>query len=152
MSSLEQIKKLRTVYKFGLAIAVPAHAAVWALSLTALVLPQIYTPAIAAAFHPMAAIIPSNPLTYASTTVTSMAEGAQAFLQWDYLVSSTAYLVYSLSARFNTRVEPKGFSATDAAGLVARIGVLGPMGSALAYLWERDEIVFGREEGQKKLR
>jgi hypothetical protein len=151
-NNLEQMKKLRTVYKYGLALAVPAHSAIWALSLSALVLPQIFTPSIAAAFHPLASIIPANPFTYATTTVPSMAQGAHTFLQWDYFVSGTAYLLFSLSVRFSTKVEPKGFAATDLAGLLGRIAVLGPMGTTLSYLWERDEIVLGKEEGQKKLR
>jgi hypothetical protein len=150
-SQINQIKKLRTIYKIGLAAAVPIHAAAWAFSLVAVIFPQIYTPTVAAAFHPLAAIIPANPFTYATTTVSSMVQGSHNFLQWDFIVSSTAYLVFSLNARFNARVEPKGFSAVDAAGLVTRIGVLGPVGTALSYLWERDEIVLGREEGSKKL-
>lgn len=151
-SSLEQLKKLRNVYKFGLMLAVPVHAIVWGFSLGALVSPQIFTPAIAKAFHPMNALIPQNPLTYATTPVSSMAQGALNFLQWDYLSASTAYVVFSLSARFNRKVEPSGFTVSAFAGLGARVAVLGPMGTALSYLWERDEIVLGKEEGQKKLK
>ena len=65
---------------------------------------------------------------------------------------SLAYLVFALSARFNSKVEPKGFSAGNLLGLAVRTFTLGPMGTALSYLWERDEIVLGKEEGQKKLR
>lgn len=151
-STLSQLKKLRNVYKFGLALAVPAHAATWGLSLSALFLPQIFAPKFAASFHPLAAIIPENPLTFATTPVYSMTVGSLNFLQWDYIVSSAAYLIFATNARFNTKVEPSGFSAGAAAGLVTRVAVLGPMGAALSYLWERDEIVLGREESQKKLR
>ena len=59
--------------------------------------------------------------------------------------------MFGLAARFNSKVEPRGFSASAAAGLIARIAVLGPNGTALSYLWERDEIVLAKEEGQKKL-
>jgi hypothetical protein len=152
LSQLSQLKKLRNVYKFGLTLAVPIHAATWGLSLAALVLPQIFAPKIAAAFHPLAAIVPANPFTFAATPVSSMAVGSLNFLQWDYIVSSSAYLIFALSARFNTKVEPSGFSAAAAAGFVTRVAVLGPLGATLSYLWERDEIVLGKEEGQKKLR
>jgi hypothetical protein len=151
-SGLEQIKKLRNVYKFGLMLSAPIHAAVWGLSLAALITPQIFTPAVATAFHPLNALIPANPLTYGAAPVPSMVKGALNFLQWDYFVSSTAYLVFALTARFNTKVEPRGFSASAAAGSVTRVAVLGPVGAALSYLWERDEIVLAKEEGQKKLR
>ncbi|KIV99563.1 uncharacterized protein PV09_08741 [Verruconis gallopava] len=152
MSKQDQLQRLRNVYKFGLAFAVPGHAAIWALSLTALVLPHIYNPSVAAEFHPLSALVPANPFAYAATTVTSLAQGALNFLQWDYIISSISYLVFSLSARFNARVEPSGFSVGDMFGLLTRICVLGPMGTALSYLWERDEIVLGRDEGQKKQR
>ena len=150
-SQLDQLKRLRNVYKFGLAIAAPVHAAIWGVSLAAVLFPQLFAPGIAADFHPLSALIPPNPVTFVAS-VPSMARGAQNFLQWDYFVSSSAYLVFALSARFNSKVEPKGFSAGNLLGLAVRTFTLGPMGTALSYLWERDEIVLGKEEGQKKLR
>jgi hypothetical protein len=147
-----QLQKLRTVYKYGLAIAVPAHIATATLTLTSLAFPQIYTSAISQAFHPLSAIIPGNPLTAALTPTTSAANGASNFLQWDYWISSSAYLVYALTARFASKVDAKGFSAADVSGLLVRYTILGPFGSAASYLWERDEIILGREEGTKKLK
>lgn len=151
-SAAAQLKSLRGAYKFALGIAVPAHAAVWGIFIAAAAFPQLFASSVAQQFHPLAAIIPANPLMVATSSVSSMAQGAQNFLQWDYFVSSASYLVFALNARFNTKVEPCGFSAAAAAGLGARIAVLGPLGAALSYLWERDEIILGKEEAQKKLR
>ena len=151
VNQIDQLKKLRNVYKFALVVSVPAHAAALGMSIAAMLLPQIFTPSIAAEFHPLSALLPQSPWTY-TASVPSMARGALNFLQWDYFVSSAAYLVFALSARFNKKVEPKGISAAALAGLAVRAVVLGPMGTALSYLWERDEIVLGKEEGQKKLR
>lgn len=115
-------------------------------------MPNLYTPTIAAAFHPLAAIIPQNPLTAAATPVASMSAGALNFLQWDFLGSSAAYLVFALGARFNRNVDAKGLTATELLGMVGRVAVVGPMGAMVGYLWERDEIVFARGQELKKLK
>lgn len=143
----EQRRGLRRVYKFGLALTVPSHAVVWGLSLAALVLPDIYTPSIAAAFDPLAALIPANPFTQSETSTASMAQGTLCFLQWDYWMSALTYLFFSLRARFNAKIDSQGFRLRNMTDLIVRTITLGPMGASLSYIWERDEIVF--EMGDK---
>lgn len=138
----EQRRGLRRVYKLGFALTVPSHAIVWGLSLAALVLPDIFTPSIAAAFHPLAALIPANPFTQSETSTASMAQGTLCFLQWDYWMSALTYLFFSLRARFNAKIDSQGFSLKDVTDLIVRTITLGPMGASLSYMWERDEIVF----------
>jgi hypothetical protein len=140
-SKARQLMHLRAAYKFALIVAVPVHISTWILSLSCLLFPSaMFTPKVATSLHPLNALIPPSPVLAYTAKAVDIAQGAQWFLQWDYWVSSLAYIVYAAGAK---HMALRKTSLGDIVWVLGKAVVLGPMGVALALLWERDELVLG---------
>jgi hypothetical protein len=78
--------------------------------------------------------------------ITSIADGVLNFLQWDLLIGSLSVLAWAMTLR--VRAQGRGFEGFEwIEGLVkitALVCLSGPVGAAVAVVWERDELVFER--------
>lgn len=143
-----QLSILRNVYKFGLALSVPAHIATWTLSLSAVVFPSLLTAAAQSELHPASVFLPPNP--FGDAKAVDIAQGSKWFLQYDYAITSTAYVLWALASRYSksvkqaTKDQSSSFDAVALVGVLGKIALLGPLATALTLIWERDEIIFAQ--------
>lgn len=142
-----QMPLLRHVYKFALAISVPAHLATLTLSLSAGVLcPGMFTAFAQSELNPVSAFIPPNPFSDAKSA--SVAQGSQWFLQYDYAITSAAFVLWALASRYAKPVVAADKNESSSLGLgtvvevLGKVALLGPYATALTLIWDRDEAVF----------
>jgi hypothetical protein len=142
-----QLPLLRYVYKFALAVSVPAHLATVTLSLSAgLICPGMFTPFAQSELNPISVFIPPNP--FSDTKAATVAQGAQWFLQYDYAITSVAFIIWALASRYAKPVVIANKSNSNSIGvgtvleLVGKVALLGPYATALTLIWDRDEAVF----------
>lgn len=145
----KQLPLLRNVYKFALAISVPAHIATLTLSLGTLAFPTLFAPRALETLHPFHVFVPPNP--FDDVKASTVAQGAHWFLQYDYIITSLAYLIWAVTTRYAapvSAVKPSAgrFGFVSLLDIIARSVVLGPMSAALTLLWDRDEVVFAATE------
>lgn len=142
-----QLSILRHVYKFALALSVPAHLATVTLSLSAGVFcPGIFTTFAQSELNPISAFIPPNP--FSDTKAASVAQGSQWFLQYDYEITSVAFLLWALASRYAKPVVNANKNESGSIGIgaalevIGKVALLGPYATALNLIWDRDEAVF----------
>jgi len=143
-----QLPLLRHVYKFALAVSVPAHLATVTLSLAAGVFcPGMFTEFAQRELNPLSVFVPPSP--FSDTKAASVAEGARWFLQYDYSIFSTAFLLWALASRYakpvvsaNKNSDSNSIGIGTVFNVVARVALLGPFATALTLIWDRDEAVF----------
>lgn len=141
-----QLMHLRAAYKYALVVSVPVYIAAWTLSLSCLYAPSLFTSQAAIALHPLNAFIPKSPLSGAKAN--NVAQGSHWFLQWDFWITSAAFLVFAITAKYKvTGMNP----LYDIVPIALRVALLGPMSAALSYMWERDELVLSKVEGSTPL-
>lgn len=138
---------LHAAYKFEFVFSVPIHLIAWTLSLTSLVWPSLFTSEAAASLHPMSSFIPMSPLKAWDAKAVDIAEGSHWLLQWDYWIGSLAYFIFAIAAKSNAT---KKLILKDGIVIVGRMSLLGPIGAALTFHWERYEMVLGKAEGKEK--
>jgi len=144
-----QFSLLRNVYKFALVISVPAHIATWTLTLSTVLFPGLFTPQALEALHPMHVFVPPNP--FDDVKAASLAQGAHWFIQYDYIITSLAHIIWAVVTRYSTPVknakaDAGGFGVGSLLDIITRCVVLGPMSATLTLLWDRDEAVFAATE------
>ena len=120
------------------------------LSLTSILLPIIFNPAIVPSLHPARVFWPPPPTSVLK--VACFADGMHIFLQYDELIGFIAALVWALALNRNGH----GNSTKAAFGpagwlrLLAKVAaitlVAGPGSAMVALVWERDEYVLGGGE------
>lgn len=149
-----QLPLLRNVYRFALALSVPAHIATCTLSIASTLVPSLFTSQAVAALSPWTVFVPPNPFD-GSVRAASVGEGSRWFLQNDYLITSLGYLVWALASRYSAGVQ-KATTGSSAFGIESLVDVtlrcvlLGPMAAALTLLWDRDEAVFAAAEAAEE--
>lgn len=151
----DDIALLRRVYAFGLVIAAVGHIYTMLVSFSALLFPGVFNENIVQSLVPGKVLVPTSPFR-SDFKVSSIAEGVHVFMQWDYLISGLAYVVWGTVIRHSVYAQDdsqvyKAFTRVGWTGLlelVLRNIFLGPIASALSLVWERDEIVFAH--GQAK--
>lgn len=142
-----QLPLLRHVYKFALAVSVPAHLATVTLSLSAGVFfPGMFTTFAQSELNPISVFVPPNP--FSDTKAANIAQGAKWFLQYDYSITSVAYIIWALASRYAKPVVNANKNDSNSIGLgtvleiVGKVVLLGPYATALTLIWDRDEAVF----------
>ncbi|KIV97667.1 hypothetical protein PV10_01384 [Exophiala mesophila] len=143
-----QITILRNVYKFGLALSVPAHIATWTISLSTVAFPSLFTTAAQSELHPASVFLPPNPFGDAKSI--DVAQGSKWFMQYDYAITSTAYVIWAIASRYSksvktaTKDQSASLDALALVGILGKVALLGPFATALTLIWERDEIIFAQ--------
>lgn len=140
-SGAQQLRLLRTVYRFALAVSVPCHIAAWTLSLGSVVVPGLFAPHARETLRPTRVFVPPNPFDK-TLRAASIAQGMHWFIQFDYLITSLAYLVSAAVTRYAPAANAGDFGLKGVLDILVRTIVLGPFATALSLLWDRDEAVF----------
>jgi hypothetical protein len=145
---------LRLTYAFAIAVAAVTHITTISISITAYLCPSIFHSSIGFSLQPLNFLVPPYLLSL-EVKMGSFVEGATWFLQWDYTVTSIAYMIWAIVARYSFRSKQE-LSTVRSYGLlilnaIVRLMGLGPMGAALSFIWERDEIVWGLEASNRVL-
>jgi len=86
-------------------------------------------------------------MPFGSHKVSTLADGALPFLQWDIVVGVTATLLWGLTLRVAAKHEQA--SPFQILAVAIRLGIvaiaLGPCAAAAVALWIRDEMVFKKQ-------
>jgi hypothetical protein len=116
------------------------------LSLIPILAPSILIPAHVKELRGALLGLPPWPIQK-KTKAYSMAEGTLWFIQYDYLLTSCAMLVWSVSLKLASTASADHQSVSQATlryvSAIFRAAALGPMGSAASLVWERDEVLLG---------
>ncbi|KYK61145.1 hypothetical protein DCS_02286 [Drechmeria coniospora] len=142
---------LRFVYAFAFAIAAVPHLVSIVISAATVVAPTMFDLQFLEPLHPLnvfaAAPWPwSNPVVQVET----VGEGVQAFLAWDYLIGSTAVLVWTVSLFKSAHRAVYGPAEKTCLALKVMSLVLlaGPVGAAVELMWEREELVLQADDAK----
>lgn len=147
-SNVRQIWLLQGTYKFAMFISVWINVAVCGISVAAYAYPDVFEGPQRLQMTPQEIFVPPNPFDK-SLKVRTVSRGTIWFLQWDYLISGGAYLVWALYLK-HARAGRK-FTVIELIGdLSIKPLVMGPMAAALSCISSRDQEVFDAEEVGKK--
>ena len=149
----KSLKYLRRCYAFALFAASIGHLVAVGVPLLAHIFPALFNPAYLQELELSNIFIPISPLPPIQP-MTSTSDSVMSFLHWDLLTGSTAVLVWAIALR--VQAQERSFWAYEwVEGLIkvaALTVVSGPVGAAVAIMWERDELVFARDLGREKSR
>ena len=130
---------LRAVYVFAIFCAAIPHIGAWTLSLSSVLFPTIFTPAIVPHLHPRRVFLPPAPNS--SNKMSSMGDGLLALLLYDEYIGSLAATLWAISVNQTSSTRERTWSAWSS--LIAKVVVLaivaGPCAPAIWLLWDRDE-------------
>ncbi|KAL2823721.1 hypothetical protein BDW59DRAFT_180572 [Aspergillus cavernicola] len=135
------LRSLRFVYAIAFTTAMITHLISWTIPLATLAASRLFREEYLQPLHPL--VVFAIPDRWDIIPVGSVAAGVHAFLAWDYLVTCAAVLVWAV------RLHGSAYRAVSIH--VGYIGVLvnvvtltvvaGPVGAAVGFIWERDELV-----------
>ncbi|RDW68949.1 uncharacterized protein DSM5745_08709 [Aspergillus mulundensis] len=147
------LRSLRWVYAFAFANTALTHIISWVIPLTTVAVPWIFKEEFLQPLHPLVVFDIPKPWG-APVLVEDVGAGVHAFLRWDYIISSTATLIWALSLYRAAHRVVYGRVRPGCVVLLAKIAALtaltGPVGAAVELLWERDELVFNELGGSKR--
>ncbi|KAK4943508.1 hypothetical protein LTR10_016999 [Elasticomyces elasticus] len=142
---VKTIKYLRRAYAFAIMSSAGSHLAAWSLSLLAYAFPVLFSSTYLPQLQPTRIFVPQAP--FGSHKVSTLADGALPFLQWDIVVGVTATLLWSLTLRVAAKHEQS--SPLQILTVAIKLGIvaiaLGPCAAAAVALWIRDELVFAKQ-------
>ncbi len=150
---IKSLRYLRRCYAFALFVASIAHLIAIGIPLLAHIFPAMFNPTYLPQLELSNMFIPISPLPPVQP-MTNIADSVMHFLQWDLLTGSAAVLVWTIALR--VQAQERSFWAYEwVEGLVKVAGltvVSGPIGAAVAIMWDRDELVFARDLGRERSR
>lgn len=150
---IKSLKYLRRCYAFALFAASMGHLTAFGIPLLAHIFPTLFNPAYLQQLELSNIFIPKSPLPPIQL-MTSVSDSVMHFLHWDLLTGSTAVLVWAIALR--VQAQERSFWAYEWVEGLVKVAALtvasGPVGAAVAIMWERDELVFAREFGRDKSR
>ncbi len=139
----------KTVYSSAITLSSVAHIAALTISVTAAIVPSMYNPVYVRELKGAYLDFPPWPIQSA-TQASSIAEGALWFIQYDYILTSWAFLFWSISLRSAVHSkEGEASTPASASQLLLTLGravVLGPLGAAAYLVWDRDEALLSAEK------
>jgi hypothetical protein len=146
---LTSIATRKATYNIIIAVAAVAHILGLTLSVAPLVAPNIFNQAHSKDLVDAYLSFPPWPIG-SSVKASGIREGTFWFLQYDYIITSWAYLIWSVSLRLasvskgaqasGSQIVAQWFSA------LIKAAVLGPIGGAATLVWERDENILAGSE------
>ncbi|KAJ6017118.1 hypothetical protein N7451_000497 [Penicillium sp. IBT 35674x] len=149
----------RGVYAFAFVYAAVPHLISWTIPLATVVAPALFHDRFVQALRPSNVFLLPSPWNSAVFPVEDVSVAAHHFLRWDCLIGSACMQIWAVTLYVRAcRIggEPINWSVFGAK--VALLTILaGPIGSAVALMWERDNIicygaraVMRQENGAKK--
>ncbi|PGG95778.1 hypothetical protein AJ79_09878 [Helicocarpus griseus UAMH5409] len=144
----QTLSTLRPIYALSFALIAIPHIVSYTLSITPLLAPALFDSSAAASLHPATVFL--NTLPWSGARTESLGQGALWFLQWDHLLGSGALLMWAVVLHVATH-RSRGVKVGCLAfgvKVLALCAVSGVAGAAVELMWERDEVVLAREEGE----
>ena len=143
---------LRLVYAFALAAAGITRVTTIMLSLTSKLFPALFAPEYRGVLDPSRVFVVES--FFPSKKMKSIGEGAGQFLQYDEMTGSAALVIWSIALYLNIALRKSESGSWVAlktvSAFTASIALFGPSGSALCFIWARDELVLVDNEGNDK--
>lgn len=144
------MSSLRWVYAFAFANASLSHIVTLVVSLATVVVPVLFEDRFLGSLHP--ANVFSIPLPWSGLTVDNVGDGVHVFLRWDYMIGSAGVLIWAIS--LYTVAHKQLLNTISWPSLLVKVALLtvlvGPAGTAVELIWERDELVFTETGGSKQ--
>ncbi|KAM5359574.1 hypothetical protein ACJZ2D_014382 [Fusarium nematophilum] len=146
---------LRRVYALGLVAAVAGNLYTISISWSAYLFPGIFNARLVQSLTPANVYIMTSPFRR-NFEVDGIDQGVHIFMQWDLFISGLAYMLWALVLRYSVHARDENnlygalakLSWWDLTELLLRYVILGPVGSALSLVWERDEVVYAGGHGK----
>ncbi|MCJ1243263.1 hypothetical protein MMC30_000460 [Trapelia coarctata] len=139
------MEALRFLYSFFMLAAGVTHIHAWSLSLTASILPRLFTPNAAKALRYSNAFVPAA--TDPSTKNSSFAVGVTLLLQWDEIIGVSAFFLWTLVLYIQAKKQrEQPLTLRLFLQLIIGTTIAGPTTGAAALMWARDELVMGYGE------
>lgn len=140
-------KSLRSAYTFALSHAALNHIIAWSISLATVINPVMFSPDYRHSLHPSEVFTPRFPFLSADLRVKSVGEGIHIFLQWDFLIGSSAVLLWAVIANVlaHRKIEGEVGWFNFTCKVATSLALTGPIGTAVRLVWERDELVLEEE-------
>ncbi|KAJ5652433.1 hypothetical protein N7507_009859 [Penicillium longicatenatum] len=132
----------RGVYAFAFVYAAVPHLISWTISLATVVAPALFHDRYVQALHPSKVFLLPSPWNSAFP-VEDVSIATHHFLRWDCLIGSACMQIWAVTLYVRAcRVggEPINWSVFGA-NIVLLTILAGPIGSAVALMWERDNII-----------
>ncbi|KAL1304347.1 hypothetical protein AAFC00_000745 [Neodothiora populina] len=147
--NLMEVRNMRKVYFFAVACTAIIHIGVWSVSVAAFMFPSSFAEGLAPSLVPSRLFVPTGP--WSSVKADSIATGAHWLLQWDLVISSSAYLLWACYMAFNTKAKTENIHGyfQDAFAMLLKVSLLGLAGAAAYTIWERDELVYSENPRQR---
>jgi hypothetical protein len=140
-------KSLRAAYTFALTNSALNHVISWTISLVTIAKPEFFNEKYLHSLHPAQVFTPYNPFTNGELKVKDIGDGVHIFLQWDFLVGTSAVLLWAVTVNAIARSKIQG--KVGWFGLLFKTAtsalLTGPVGAAVQLVWERDELVLDDE-------
>lgn len=135
-------RDLQALYDFATYIAIVPHLATMSVSMLSQLGPGIFAPRYSESFNPVRVFMPT-PFWSNVEKVTSIAEGAKEFLQWDELISCSSIVVWAWAVN---RTGLSGLSgASGNLAMLLRTATMmivgGPAAAAISLIKERDFVL-----------
>ncbi|CAG8285496.1 unnamed protein product [Penicillium nalgiovense] len=144
------MSSLRWAYAFAFANASLSHIVTLVVSLATVVVPVLFEDRFLDSLHP--ANVFSIPLPWSGLTVDNVGDGVHVFLRWDYMIGSAGVLIWAIS--LYTVAHKQLLNTVSWPSLLVKVALLtvlvGPAGTAVELIWERDELVFTETGGSKQ--
>ncbi|QDS76170.1 hypothetical protein FKW77_007745 [Venturia effusa] len=139
-----QMRDLQAMYDLATYVAIVPHLATMSVSLLSQLGPGVFAPKYPEFFNPIKVFVPT-PFWSGITKVTSIAEGAKQFLQWDELISCSSILVWSWAVNRAGLNGVSGASGNLSTLLrtAAMVVIGGPAAASVSLLKERDFVLMG---------
>ncbi|EEP76434.1 predicted protein [Uncinocarpus reesii 1704] len=140
---------LRYLYAFAFACAAIPHIASWAISLSALAFPTLFSPELASTLTPRNVFENISP--WSSQKPETLGMGTLWLLQWDYMTAAAPTLLWAILL-YNAAHSACGIRVSSVKlgfKTIALCAVAGIAGAAVELMWERDELLFGSSDAQK---
>ena len=140
---------LRATYISVITLSALTHASAVTLAITPMLAPSLFNPAHAKRLTGAYFEFPPWPIQ-STAKASGIAEGALWFIQYDYIITSWAFLFWSVSLKLASLGKGSDPSLLQTvlhfSTALVRTAMLGPMGCAASLIWERDEAVLGSAE------
>ena len=142
---VSKIESLRLFYIPVVAFGAGTHISALTLAASAWLFPTMYNPEVGPQLTRALFAFPPHP--FSGARITSAGEGAFWFIQYDAIVCSWAFLIWSTTLR--AAVWEKATStewANRFGSILLNVVLMGPVTASTLLVWERDTVVLGSED------
>jgi len=139
------LELMRTNYVVAMALTALPYWVVSIFSVASWLAPTLFNPKIVHSLHPKWVLVPTWPRK--NLKASDPRDGFRWLIQWDILLGTTAVVIWAMALRTYAAEKQNMWANSWWRYFLKAVGyffVGGPNGIAVGFMWERDEIAFGR--------